>query len=150
MKKNSKSGLASNVTTTIKEITALLYEDLNLQTVKEKLMHVIIAFENFKEAHFEYYSEVEDQGGIAECQNCLSKQKDNFGAFRGQVNNWIVAAKYRRLSAELHADFKIKPEDSVSSVGSQARSDASKHWKRSILAVRVLVESEPLPSKQRE
>ena len=52
-KKNERSGLASNVTARIKEITGLLNDDRNIQTVKEKLVHVVAAFEKFKEAHFD-------------------------------------------------------------------------------------------------
>ena len=44
-KKNKGSGLASNVTVRIKEITGLLNDNQNLQTVKEKHVHVVAAFD---------------------------------------------------------------------------------------------------------
>lgn len=43
--KNKGSGLASNVTVRIKEITGLLNDNQNLQTVKEKHVHVVTAFD---------------------------------------------------------------------------------------------------------
>ena len=72
-KKNERSGLASNVTIGIKEITGLL----NDQTVKEKLVHEVAAFDKFKEAHFDYWFKVKDAGGIAECCDYLSNRLRN-------------------------------------------------------------------------
>ena len=45
---------------------------LNDQTVKEKLVHEVPAFDKFKEAHFDYWFKVKDAGGIAECCDYLS------------------------------------------------------------------------------
>ena len=42
-KKKARAGFASNVTVKIREITELLTEDRNLLTVKEKLVHAVIA-----------------------------------------------------------------------------------------------------------
>ena len=43
-KKKARAGFASNVTVKIREITELLTDDRNLSTVKEKLVHAVIAF----------------------------------------------------------------------------------------------------------
>ena len=130
-KKNERSGLASNVTVRIKEITGLLDDDGNLQTVKEKLVHVAAAFEKFKESHLDYWSEVKDADGIEECRDYLSRHEDNFSAFLRQVDDWIAIVEHRLLSAALQTDSEIKPEDSVSSAGSHVRSGTSKHSKSS-------------------
>ena len=76
-KKNKGSGLASNVTVRIKEITGLLNDNQNLQTVKEKHVHVVAAFDKLKEAHFDYWSKVKDAGGITECCDYLSNRLRN-------------------------------------------------------------------------
>ena len=130
-KKNKGSGLASNVTVRIKEITGLLNDNQNLQTVKEKHVHVVAAFDKLKEAHFDYWSKVKDAGGITECCDYLSRHVDNFGAFWHQIDDWIVVAEQRLLSAGLQADSKIKPEDSASSISSHAHSGTLKHSKSS-------------------
>ena len=130
-KKNKGSGLASNVTVRIKETTGLLNDNQNLQTVKEKHVHVVAAFDKLKEAHFDYWSKVKDAGGITECCDYLSRHVDNFGAFWHQIDDWIVVAEQRLLSAGLQADSKIKPEDSASSISSHAHSGTLKHSKSS-------------------
>ena len=129
-KKNKGSGLASNVTVRIKEITGLL-NDNHLQTVKEKHVHVVTAFDKWNEAHFDYWSKVKDADGITECCDYLSRHLDNFGAFWHQVDDWIVVAEQRLFSAGLQADSKIKPEDSASSISSHAHSGTLKHSKSS-------------------
>ena len=58
-----------NVTVKIREIPELLTEDRNLSTVKEKLVHAVIAFDRLREAHFDYWSEVKDARGIAESRD---------------------------------------------------------------------------------
>ena len=130
-KKKARSGFASNVTVKIREIIELLTDDGNLSTVKEKLVHAVIAFDRLKEAHFDYWSEVKDASGIAECRDYLAKQNENFGAFRQQVEDWIVLEEHRVLQASLRgdSDVLISPEDSVSRVGSQVHSSSSKRSK---------------------
>ena len=91
-------------------------------------MHAVIAFNRLKEAHFDYWSEVKDASGIAECCDYLAKQIENFGAFRQQVGDWIALAEHRVLQASLRngSDVLICPEDLVSCIGSQAWSSSSK------------------------
>ena len=48
LKRKSKAGYASVVTTKSNEIVGLLADDRNLQEVKEKLVHVEAAFLKFK------------------------------------------------------------------------------------------------------
>ena len=50
---------------------------LNDQTVKEKLVHEVPAFDKFKEAHFDYWFKVKDAGGIAECCDYLLNRLRN-------------------------------------------------------------------------
>ena len=52
-KKDARSGFASYVSARVREITDLLSDVRNLQAVKEKLAHVIKAFDNLKNAHYE-------------------------------------------------------------------------------------------------
>ena len=68
-KTKARAGFASNVTVKIREILELLTDDRNLSTVKEKLVHAVIAFDRLKETHFDYWSEAKDASGIAECRD---------------------------------------------------------------------------------
>ena len=130
-KKKVRAGFASNVTVKIREITELLTDDRNLSTVKEKLVHAVIAFDRLKEAHFDYWSEVKDANGIAECRDYWVKQNENFGAFRQQVDDGMALAEHRVLQASLRGGsaLLISPEDSVSCIGSHAQSSSSKRSK---------------------
>ena len=115
-KKKARAGHASNVTAKIREITEMLGEDQNLTAVKDKLVHAVIAFDKFKEAHFDYWSEVRDTGRMEECRNYLTKHVSDFDTFRDRVNGWIARAEHRLLVSALDVDSEVKPEDSVSRV----------------------------------
>ena len=130
-KKDARSGFASYVSARAREITDLLSDKRNLQAVKEKLAHAIKAFDNFKNAHYEYWFEVRDEKGSAECDKYLAKHVDDFSVFRRRVSDWIAVAEDKLLSLAPEVDASIKPEDSVSNVGSQARSSTSKHSRHS-------------------
>ena len=67
-KKDARSGFASYVSARVREITDLLSDKRNLQVVKEKLAHAIKAFDNFRNAHYEYWFEVRDEKGNAVAQ----------------------------------------------------------------------------------
>ena len=69
-KKKARAGYASNVTAKIREITEMLGDDQNLQTVKDKLFHGV--FDKCEEAHFDYWSDVRDTGRMEECCNYLT------------------------------------------------------------------------------
>ena len=129
-KKKTRAGYASNVTAKITEITEMLGDDQNLQTVKDKLVHVVIAFNKFKEAHFDYWSEVRDTGRMEECRNYLTKHVSDFDTFRDRVNGWIARAEHRLLVSAFDVDSEVKTEDSVSRVDSQVRSGSSKYSSR--------------------
>ena len=100
----------------------MLDDDQNLQTVKDKLVHAAIAFDKFKEAHFDYWSEVTDAFRMEECCNYWTKHGSDFDIFRDRINDWIARAEHRLLVSAFDVDFEVKPEDSVSRVDSQVRS----------------------------
>ena len=129
-KKKARAGHASIVTAKIREITEMLGDDQNLTAVKDKLVHAVIAFDKFKEAHFDYWSEVRDTGRMEECRNYLTKHVSDFDTFRDRVNGWIARAEHRLLVSALDVDSEVKPEDSVSRVDSQVRSGSSKYSSR--------------------
>ena len=109
----------------------MLSDKRYLQAVKEKLAHAIEAFDNFKNTHYEYWFEVRDEKGSAECDKYLAKHVDDFSVFRRRVSDWIAVAEDKLLSVAPEVDASIKPEDSVSHVGSQVRSSTSKHSRHS-------------------
>ena len=75
---------------------------------------------------------------------------DDFSVFRRRVSDWIAVAEGKLLSVVPEVDASIKPEDSVSNVGSQARSSTSKHSRHSNSRVaRVLVVATWHPSRPR-
>ena len=127
---NSRSGLAANVSTRINEILDLMADDRNLHMVKEKLSRAIAAFEKFKGAQFDYWSEVKDANSVTECQEYWSRHANHFDVFRHRVNDWIITVGHRLLAAGLQDDSRVKPNDSVSCVGLQMHSGTSKHSNR--------------------
>ena len=130
-KKDARSGFASYVSARVREITDLLSDKRNLQALKEKLAHAIKAFDNFRNAHYEYWFEVRVEKGSAECDKYLAKHVDDFSVFRQRVSDWIAVDEDKLLSVTPEVDASIKPEDSVSNVGSQARLSTSKHSRHS-------------------
>ena len=126
-KKKARAGYAPNVTAKIRDITEMLGDDQNLQTVKDKLVHAVIAFDKFKEAHFDYWSEVRGTGHMEECCNYLMKHISNFDTFRDRVSGWIARAEHRLLVSAFDFDSEVKPEDSVSQLDSQVRSGSLKY-----------------------
>ena len=60
-RRTPRSGFASYVSARVREITDLLSDERNLQAVKENLVHAIKAFDNFKNAHYDYWREVKDE-----------------------------------------------------------------------------------------
>ena len=130
-KKDARSGFASYVSARVREITDLLSDKRNLQAVKEKLAHAIKGFDNFRNAHYEYWFEVRVDKGSAGCDKYLAKHVDDFSVFRQRVSDWIAVDEDKLLSVTPEVDASIKPEDSVSNVGSQARSSTSKHSRHS-------------------
>ncbi|XP_068734645.1 uncharacterized protein [Montipora capricornis] len=129
-KKNIRAGYVSNVAAKVGEITEMLVDDQNLQTVKDKLVHAVVAFDKFKEAHFDYWSEVRDTGRMEECRNYLTKHVSDFDTFRDRVNGWIAQAEHRLLVSAFDVDSEVNSEDSVSRVDSPLRSGSSRHSSR--------------------
>ena len=117
-KKNTRAGYASNVTVKIREITEMLGDHQNLQTVEDKLVHAVIAFDKFKEAHLDYWSEVRNTGHMEKCSNYLTKHVSDFDTFRDRVNGWIARAEHKLLVSAFDVDSEVKPEDSASRVDS--------------------------------
>ncbi|XP_068690788.1 uncharacterized protein [Montipora foliosa] len=97
----------------------MLVDDQNLQTLKDKLVHAVIAFDKFKEAHFDYWSEVRDTVHMEECRNYLTKHVSDFDTFRDEINGWIAQAEHRLLVSAFDVNSEVNPEDSVSRVDSQ-------------------------------
>ena len=86
-KKDARSGFAAYVSARVREITDLLSDKRNLQAVKEKLAHAIKAFDNFRNAHYEYWFENRDEKGSAERDKYLAKHVDDFSVFRRRVSD---------------------------------------------------------------
>ena len=108
----------------------MLGDDQNFQTVKGELVHAVIAFGKFKEAHFNYWSEVRDAGRMEEPHNYLKKHVSDFDTFCDRVIGWIARAEHRLLVSAFDVDSEVKAENSVSRVDSQVRSGSSKYSRR--------------------
>ena len=92
LKKKSRAGYASVVTTKSNEIVGLLADDRNLQEVKEKLVHVNTALLKLKEAHYDYANEIHDADGVVQCQLYLDKDEKKFNTFRQKIADCITVA----------------------------------------------------------
>ena len=89
LKKKSRAGYASVITTKSNEIVDLL---VDLQEVKEKLVHVDAAFLKLKEAHYDYANEIHDADGVVQCQLYLDKDEKKFNTFRQKIADCITVA----------------------------------------------------------
>ena len=127
LKKKSRAGYASVVTTKSNEIVGLLADDRNLQEVKEKLVHVEAAFLKLKEAHCDYASEIHDADGVVQCQLYLDKEEKKFSIFRQRIADWITVAEDKLLAVSLQVDSDVKPNDSISCAGTPTPSRRSRH-----------------------
>ena len=126
LKKKSRAGYASVVTTKSNEIVGLLVDDRNLQEVKEKLVHVDAAFLKLKEAHYDYANEINDANGLAQCQLYLDKEK-KFSTLHQKIAHWITVAEDELLAVSLQVDSNVKPNDSISCAGTPTPSRRSRH-----------------------
>ena len=115
LKRKSRAGYASVVTTKSNEIVGLLADDRNLQEVKEKLVHVDAAFLKLKEAHYDYANEIHDADGVVQCQLYLDKEEKKFSTFRQKIADWITVAEDKLLAVSLQVDSNVKPNDSITS-----------------------------------
>ena len=86
LKKKSRAGYASVITTKSNEIVDLL---VDLQEVKEKLVHVDAAFLKLKEAHYDYANKIHDADGVFQCQLYFDKEEKKFSTFRQKIADWI-------------------------------------------------------------
>ena len=101
LKKKSRAGDASVVTTKSNEIVGLLADDRNLQEVKEKLVHVDAAFLKLKQAHYDYANDIHDADGVVQCQLYLDKEEKKFNTFRQKIADWITVAEDKLLAVSL-------------------------------------------------
>ena len=107
-KKDARSGFASYVSATVREITDLLSDVRNLQAVKEKLAHAIKAFDNFKNAHYEYWFKVRDEKGSAECDKYLAKHVDDFAVAEDKLLSVAPEVDARtRLAMLVHKRVRL-------------------------------------------
>ena len=88
LKKKSRAGYASVITTKSNEIVDLLV-DLQEVKEKEKLVHVDAAFLKLKEAHYDYANKIHDADGVVQCQLYLDKEEKKFSTFRQKIADWI-------------------------------------------------------------
>ncbi|XP_067023711.1 tyrosine kinase receptor Cad96Ca-like [Acropora muricata] len=117
LKKKSRAGYASVVTTKSNEIVALLADDRNRQEVKEKQ----------QEAHYDYANEIHDADGVVQCQLYLDKKEKKFSTSRQKIADWITVAEDKLLAVSLQVDSNVKPNDSISCAGTPTPSRRSKH-----------------------
>ena len=102
----------------------MLGDDQNLQTVKDELVHAVIAFDKFR--LLVRVKGDRSHGGMSH----LTKHLSDFNTLRDRVNGWIARAEHRLLVSAFDVDSEVKPEGSVSRVDSQVWSSSSRNSSR--------------------
>lgn len=90
-------------------------------------MHVDAAFLKLREAHYDYANEIHDADGIVQCQLYLDKEEKKFSTFRQKIADWITVGEDKLLAVSLQVGSNVKPNDSISCVGTPTPSRRSRH-----------------------
>ena len=96
---------------------ALFLDVQNIDRVKVKFTEFIIAFENFKEAHFLHLLHIQDETCIARCRESFDREAVLKDDFVQRVQDWIAGAE-----EVLQLNVQASPEDSIDEVGSVSAS----------------------------
>ncbi|XP_044182749.1 uncharacterized protein LOC114952001 [Acropora millepora] len=131
--RGSKRGI---VTRAQEEIRLLMTDSSNVLIVKEKLEHLHKAFQEFARAHVEYHNRLNDECDIDESEEYYKSVDQANGRLECEISSWIIACNRSRFETPLAAATReeiddVTPDDSISNVGSRARSRHSRRSKSS-------------------
>ena len=118
--KNSKRGLLSTVTLPKNEIKDLIYDDNNLNLVKEKLQSLSQSFIKYSEAHQAYQDYAISVENIVAEQNQYEAEEVLYSELASRINEWITEAEFR-----LNFQSEIFPQDSASQINTDRSVDSS-------------------------
>lgn len=117
--KGKRKALSSQLTVK-SNILRSLFENENLELVKEKALEWDDIYAKFVEAHNEYCLELSGELLEPDIRNWFGPKNDKHQAFRNNIEQWIRKAE-QRLEQRL-IDMAISPNDSVSQVGTRKTS----------------------------
>ena len=131
--RGSKKGI---VTRAQEEIRLFMTDSSNVLIAKEKLEHLHKAFQEFTRAHVEYHNRLNDECDIDESEEYYKSVDQANGRLGCEISSWIIACNRSRFDNPLAAATReeiddVTPDDSISNVGSRARSRHSHRSKSS-------------------
>ena len=120
--KNTRAGFKAFLTKKRNELLHLLETEEDIQEIQLKMAELNQAFENFKGAHDVYTRSLQDDKSIKESREYFNVECSAVKELEERVTDWISKLE---SSLSPHADGDVLPKDSVSQLGSKARSSVS-------------------------
>ena len=121
------------ITNRSKEIIHLMKNKENEELVHRKLAELNEAFGAFEVAHDAYHCHLTEQGLIDDSVACYESVKEQVAQVCENVDIWSVALEASSLVQRIQVD--VRPEDSVSQIGSKVTSNSVSSRKSSRLSL---------------
>ena len=112
----SRSSAKRVVTKRQRELLELIKDSNNVDQVREKVLELELALRNFNEAH-KYDAELIDDSAIQESVEYFESVKRMGTALIQTFDAWLKSVEFK-LQEELDIAIGIRPQDSISNVGS--------------------------------
>jgi len=106
------------LTRKIIQITDLMTDENNVNKVKRKLNELREAFHEFQAVHRTFHSQLKEREAIEESTSYYDSVSDQVEHLQENVDVWLTGIETTRLMNSFQV--KIRPEDSVSSVGTHS------------------------------
>ena len=113
--RRSRRVAKGNVTKKITEITLFMSQSPLVEELLSKAQEFNKTMEAFKTTHAHYHSMLRDEDEIQDSQDYYKSECARIANFQETLNQFIT-----RASAENY-ESEVRPEDSISNVGSRAR-----------------------------
>ena len=113
----SRSSAKGVVTKRQRELLELMKDSNNVDQVRAKVLELELALKKFNEAHDKYHAELIDDSAIQNSIEYFESVKRMGTALIQTFDVWLKSVEFK-LQEELDLAISLRPEDSISNVGS--------------------------------
>ena len=131
--KRARSTAKGVVTRKIKEITDLMTDENNVDKVNKKANELQEAFNKFEVAHRTFHSQLLEREAIEESAMYYESVFDQVEHLQEHVDVWLTGIETTRLINS----FQVRPDDSVSNVGTRSHVSRASRTSRTSQASRT-------------
>ena len=127
--KQSRSATKGLVTKAQNDVRNLMRDSTNVELVKTKLEDLNLIVEDFNNAHHAYHQNLSDEHAIKESNEYFEAVNQSMADLVNEVARWIepsINLPAETLTSATVEPPELKPEDSVSNVGSRASTKLSR------------------------